>query len=272
MTELRNGGITAAGRKTASWISTRIWPKPEVVDQIEDRRIFLSNEIDQLFGSTVRYGPFKGLRLSGLKWWGSTDRAGMLLGLYEQEVLSVLANIQPQYRKTFIDLGAANGYYAVGVLASSLFEKTYCFEMSEKGREAIRSNAALNGVAERIRIFGTAATDFYLELPEDVVSNSVLMVDIEGAEFEILTPETFEKFSNSVVIIELHDHFYQDGAQRLSSLKTRIGARFEVMELTTRGRDLSVFPELRRYGDTDRWLICSEGRKAQPHWYVLTPA
>jgi hypothetical protein len=44
--------------------------------QIQRCRRQLSSRIEAMFGSTVAYGPFKGLRLPGNNWWG-IDRAAM---------------------------------------------------------------------------------------------------------------------------------------------------------------------------------------------------
>lgn len=269
---LREDGVFSAAKRAHSWMVSKIKKSIGLGDQIQARRLQLSRQLDKALSSTVKYGPFKGLSFSGLSWWGSTDRAGMLLGIYEQEVLSTLESIPPQYRKSFIDLGAADGYYAIGVLVSNLFETSYCFEISDKGRGAIETNAALNGVEGRVHVYGIAEKDFHRKVPDSALCNSVLLVDIEGAEFEVLSAETFKRFSNSIIIIELHDHFFPDGQQRLERLRGAIGDAFHIEELTTTKRDLSVFPELREYGDTDRWLICSEGRRALPHWYVLRPA
>lgn len=268
---LKEQGIAAACAKGAGWLIFRLKTSLGWEDQIQQRRLLISRQLDERFGSQVKYGPFRGLKLSKATWWGTTDRAGMLLGLYEQEVLSALANVPARYRRSFIELGAADGYYAVGVLVNDLFERSYCFEICERGRKAIAANAELNGVSSRVQIHGIAEADFHTALPESAIENSVLLIDIEGAEFDILTAQTFERFANSVIIVELHDHFFTDATQRLERLRNICASGFRIDELTTTTRDLSVFPELKQFSDTDRWLICSEGRRAMPHWYVLTP-
>jgi hypothetical protein len=269
--KLKEHGVASACAKAANWLIFKGKASIGWEDQIQQRRLLISKQLDERFGSQVKYGPFRGLKLSKATWWGTTDRAGMLLGLYEQEILSVLANIPLEYRRSFIELGAADGYYAVGVLVNGLFERSYCFEISERGQQAIAANAELNGVGPHVQIRGIAETDFHAMLPPSAIGNSTLLIDVEGAEFDILTPETFERFANSIIIIELHDHFFADAQQRLERLKRMCANAFRIDELTTTSRDLSVFPELKQFTDTDRWLICSEGRRAMPHWYVLTP-
>jgi hypothetical protein len=234
------------------------------------RRREVGARLAQMFDHTVRYGPFAGLRLGPAVAWG-TDTGSMLLGLYEQEVLTELARTLPA-RRTFIDIGGANGYYAVGVLVAGLADRACCFERSEQARAVIAANAELNGVAARLRIFGTAAPGFHAEIAADhPPSQCVLFVDIEGAEFELLDDGLLEAFRGAVVFVELHEWFFPDGAERLRRLRTRVEERFTITELTTSSRDLSPFPELETFNDDDRWVICSEGRGRRMKWWRLDP-
>ncbi|MDE2014521.1 MAG: hypothetical protein KGJ75_16485 [Alphaproteobacteria bacterium] len=237
---------------------------------VQRRRTQLSRQVDAAFDSTIGYGPFKGQRLTPGNWWGVKERACMILGLYEQEILHSLMAVPIGY-STFIDLGAGDGYYAVGALVSGRFRNAYCFEMSAEGRRVIADNARLNRVADRLTIHGAAGADFYRAIPDVHLKDSVLFIDIEGGEFDICGPEMFEAFRNSVIFIELHSFFYADGQARYERLVRDAEKWFAVTAMTTGARDLSQFPELDRYDDTDRWLICSEGRKQRMQWLRLDP-
>lgn len=68
-------------------------------------------------------------------------------------------------------------------------------------------------------------------------------------------------------MIELHD----DREQILAPLRNKASDFFEILEMTTTARDMSKFPELKKLSDTDRWLLCSEGRPERMTWYRLTP-
>ena len=237
---------------------------------IKKRRLKLSALVNTLFNSTVAYGPFKGLKLSDNAWWGDADRPSMLLGLYEQEVLHSLINVPATY-KTFIDLGAADGYYGIGVLVNNHFDSSYCFELSEKGQEVIRRNAELNAVSSKLTVYGKAERDFFKHLPANQLSTSVLLVDIEGGEFDLLDADMFNVLKDTIIIIELHPWLVEDGGHRLAKLKSEASVNFDVTEITMTSRDLSKFPELSSFNDSDRWLICSEGRKQLMTWYRLDP-
>jgi hypothetical protein len=207
------------------------------------------------------------LKFSEDKWWG-IDRAGMLFGLYEQEILESLVNIPKRY-KALIDLGAADGYYGIGVLniINNLFEYSYCFEASENARNILTKNSEINGVSDRMSIHGIAKNDFYKVIRPEHIATSVLLVDIEGEEFDVLDKELFGIFKNSIIFVELHDR----AEHRLARLRDDASKYFDIVELTTTSRDLSKFPELMSFSDTNRWLICSEGRPCLMAWYRLEP-
>ena len=124
----------------------------------------------------------------------------MLLGLYKQEVLKSLKTIPKKY-KIFIDLGAADGYYGIGVLVGKMFEKSYCYEISLDGQKIIEENAKLNNVFDDVKIRGIADKGFYKDLQCDEIAQSVLFVDIEGGEFDLFDKKIFEKFSKSIIYI-----------------------------------------------------------------------
>jgi hypothetical protein len=193
----------------------------------------------------------------------------MLLGLYEQEVLNSLINIPSDYR-TFIDLGAADGYYGIGVLVNNLFDKSYCFEISEKGREIIKRNAETNGLSTRVVINGIADKCFYNHLSQDEIDRSVLLIDIEGGEFDLLDKKIMGVFMKSFIVIELHN--WIDGAsEKLQKLIVDAQETHFIEIFSTSARDLSMFDELKMYCDNDRWLVCSEGRPQLMSWMRLNP-
>ena len=238
-------------------------------DSIRIRRSYLSKHISNIFNHKVHYGPFKGLVL-GKTLWGTTDRASMILGLYEQEVLNSIVRLPKKY-KFFIDLGAADGYYAIGVLKNQFFSKSFCFEMSEKGRQIIQENAELNHVEKDITIHGVATKDFYKLIPNINLSHSVMLVDIEGAEFDLFDYECLKTFRKSIIFIELHESLVKNGLNKKNKLIENAKHFFKVSELTTTARDLSCFQELKDLNDNDRWLICSEGRDKLMTWLRLDP-
>ena len=195
----------------------------------------------------------------------------MLLGLYEKEVSISLQNIPDRY-KILIDLGSADGYYGIGTLVNGMFEKSYCYEMNVVSQKIMKKNAELNNVASRVLIRGLADKYFYKDFKNDEIDQSILLVDIEGAEFDLFDKNLFEKFSKSIIFIELHPWIFKNnGREEIQKLENNAREYFTIEKITTTSRDLSEFEELKKWSDTDRWLICSEGRPKLMTWWRLDP-
>jgi hypothetical protein len=269
------------GRKLARDGFRRTWAEARMLaharmgrllgfSNIDDTRLTLSEHFMKHFDRTVAYGPMRGYRIPAQSPWSQNDRAAMLFGVYEREVLALLVECADRYDH-LIDVGAADGYYAVGALASNLFRAVVCYEASERGRATIRKSAAENEVLDRLEVRGRAEEAFCDELPQELVARSVLLVDIEGGEFEILTPAVFRKFRCSVVIIEIHDWLREDPIASLAALRQAASETHGIEVVHMGGRDLSSFPELLGYPDNLRWIVCSEGRARLMEWWVCRP-
>ena len=194
----------------------------------------------------------------------------MLFGFYEQEVLAALVSASKE-RGTFIDIGAADGYYGIAAVSQGLFNQSYLFEISQLGRSVIRENALLNKVSDLVSIQGEADVSALEAIPESRRNDAVVLIDIEGAEFELLSPDVLELFKNSILIIEVHEWLHSDGDERLAALRERLIRYFSIDVLTTSTRDLSPYRELQTLSDSERWLLCSEGRGRRMQWWVLSP-
>lgn len=243
----------------------------KIDDPITRRRRVLSAFVNEKCSNTISYGPFLGLKFSSEKaWWGSLDRASMLLGFYEKEILNALLEVPSKY-KVLINLGAGDGYYSIGSIHGKLFDRAYAYEASENGRKIIKKNADINNVLDRIKIFGHAGKDFYRGIPVEDIGKSVLLVDIEGGEFELFDDYMFSLFRKSIIIIEIHDFFVENGVEKLRHLREMASKYFSIKELFAGSRNPSAYLELNDLRDDDRWLICSEGRPRKMVWYQLTP-
>ncbi len=237
---------------------------------IDKKRQLLSRELTQVFNRTVKYGPFAGMIFCEDYWWGSSDKGAMLLGIYEQEILNSIMSVPSKY-KVFIDLGAADGYYSIGTLISKKFKVSYAFEMSAKGRDVIQKNAKLNNCGNKLHILGEATKNFYKDISKKELASSVILIDIEGAEFSLLDKDSFQNLKKSIIFIELHDWVSKDSKEKIAKLLSDAKPYFKISNITTTSRDLSKFPELSNYPDSDRWLIASEGRPKLMTWLRLDP-
>ena len=65
--------------------------------------------------------------------------------------------------------------------------------------------------------------------------------------------------------------FLQNGELVLSQLRQRVQNRFKIEVLEVGSRDMSGIPEIAKWSDTDRWIMCGEGRPMPSIWWKVTP-
>ncbi|MCB1972231.1 MAG: FkbM family methyltransferase [Geminicoccaceae bacterium] len=262
----RRYGLKAALRRTLTWALARAG----LVEDTEARRRLVARYLSRTCSSTVRYGPLRGMVLPEGAWWSMHDRAAMVLGLYERDVLEELVRALRR-RSLFIDIGAGDGYFAVGLLATGHALSCLCFEASMEGRAVIAECARANGVTERIRIDGAADRRTLIDIEDRILADSVVLIDIEGEEFELLDDIALERLREAVVVVELHDHRHDFDTSHRRDLHDRAARHFEISEIPHRGRNPAQFPELDHLPENDRWLACSEGRSAKMTWLLFEP-
>lgn len=241
--------------------------KSETIRQRQER---ISLEVFNMLGGTVAYGPFKGLVLNKERWWGSLDLASQCLGLYEREFLDILQNLKNDEFNRFIDVGAADGYYAIGMLTSKLVRNCVCFEQSEIGQAAIRNSWIENGAIGELEIFGQATAETFFGYPSHYFDNSLIMIDVEGFEFDLLTLTVLEHLKSSTMLIEIHN-WVDDFNNQYSTFLKNASRFFNIAILPHVDRSTSKFPELRDFTDDNRALITSERRPCMMRFLKLSP-
>lgn len=239
-------------------------------ETVQQRRQRIATEVYDMVGGEVRYGPFKGLQMVGDTWWGNLDQGSQCLGLYEKEILDFIEGIEPDQFDSFIDIGAADGYYAVGMLLSGKTGKTICFEQSEKGREVIQSNWEANGSVGEMLILGEANAQSMAELSASDLDNALVLIDIEGFEFELLTDPLLQALSSCTIIIEVHN-WVEDFLARYESFLRDASHYFQMEALAPAARNADQCEELRGFSDDNRLLLASEGRPCLMRFLKLSP-
>ncbi len=217
----------------------------------------------------VQYGPFRGYQFSHSGHISETSLALKYFGLYEANVIEWL--VQSFRHKQFVNLGAGDGFFSIAVARFLNCERALCFEMESDGRAAIEENAKLNGVSDQIEITGAAEANFPSKMFDKYTpAETLLMCDVEGAEFEIFTPENVQALAGCTMIIEIHDQLMEPIPDR-QEFHSRLEQSFDVELLKATPRNWANIPELESLHDNDRALLASEGRKVLGEWFVCTP-
>jgi hypothetical protein len=146
-------------------------------------------------------GPFKGLNYMSESV--GSELAPKLLGTYEKELTPVIDSVPSLPYDMIIDIGAAEGYYAVGLAKVSSGAAVTAFEATSRGRRLIRRMATINGVADRVRIEGFCDSAALVVVLKDC-RRPLIVCDCEGGEFELLDPVRVLKLNGADILLEVH--------------------------------------------------------------------
>lgn len=147
-------------------------------------------------------GPFLGMRY--IHESAGSALCPKILGTYEKEIHAVIEAIIARRPACIIDIGAAEGYYAVGFALRLPDCKVVAFESDPRGQELLRQLALLNGVADRIEIKGHCSLEGLEASLAANLENCVIICDAEGAEFELLDPSKIPNLIHAAQLVELH--------------------------------------------------------------------
>lgn len=153
-------------------------------------------------GLTVMRGPACGLRYPDAFAGSIHDLVPKLVGTYECELHEPLSAWVESRPRRFIDIGAAEGYFAVGIARAVPAIHVIAFEMDPVAQERLREMATVNGVVDRIDIRAEATTG---ELAALDARGAVVLCDCEGGEMDLLDPYAVPWLREVPIIVELHD-------------------------------------------------------------------
>ena len=215
----------------------------------------------------VQNGIFKNLKINKESSWSNGDLASKIYGFYENKIQEKLKEIN---KPILIDIGAADGFFAVGCLYSNLSKYCYAFEQNEISKSALYKTAEINNVNNQISIMGKVDNkNFFSSLPNDLdLSETVILCDIEGEEFKFFSEPILRKLKKSNLIIEIHNE--NSNSKEIPLLKIA-KKYFDVSIIIDSNKDMSEFNMLHNLNDIDRNLIACEGRSYIGKWWHLSP-
>ncbi len=219
------------------------------------------------YGTTVRHGPLAGLRYPEAAIDSGTDYlVAKLAGTYELELHDVLRGWVGGGFEHVVDVGCAEGYYAVGLARAMPQATVHAFDIDDRARARCTALAELNGVADRVRVQGDGASAALARLPAQGVA---LLCDAEGYERTLLDPEVSPRLAGWPIIVELHD-FIDPSISEL--IVTRFSSTHAVRLIDERSRDGVSTPELADVPARRRGILLDECRPSLMRWAYLEPA
>ena len=211
----------------------------------------------------VQSGPFKGMVLPRESAWKETHLAPLLLGCYEEELHGLIdqqINRMKDWDRApnIVVVGAAEGYYAIGMKRRLPKANVYAIEPSNESLSILKAAAAAND------------TDIIVgaSLGEVFAAPDLVLMDCEGAEVEYLDYEKFPALANAHVIVEIHNLPNQ---KTDDILLNRFRGTHRMVMYMEGPRDPNRYPSLFGTISDYRWLAVSEGRPCLMSWFSMTP-
>lgn len=200
---------------TTLWIKTgaRLVGDQTVVDR--HLELFLAR-----FPREVQAGPFTGMQYVDSSVGSAYFHK--LVGSYEAILHPYIRSLTGRKFDTILDIGSAEGYYLVGLGRMFTDATLIGFEIEEKGRTLSKELYDKNGLNNTLILNGEATRDNVAPL---ITPKTLLICDCEGAEIDILDPESRSEFSEiDTAIIELHDFLRPGIKQALTERFSRTHA------------------------------------------------
>jgi len=206
---------------------------------------YLTALVRQRTGDRVHRGPFAGMHYP--------DRAihsaylPKLLGSYERELTAVIEEVCAWSPELIVDIGAAEGYYAVGFARRNPEARVIAFEATRPGRSALERTARMNGVLARLRVGGRcqiaelqqALRAGAGELRSLQGCRAFVICDVEGDEKRLLDPAVVHGLRSAWVLAETHE-FVEPGVTE--ELRRRFSGTQRVEEIRQQPRSARDFP------------------------------
>jgi hypothetical protein len=225
----------------------------------------LTRSFTEQHGLTVLHGPLAGLRLSEEMVGLSGDLVAKLLGTYERELIPAFEEWIASRPAVVVDVGAAEGYYAVGLAHAMPDATVHAFDIDPAARRRCAELAALNGVQERVLVREECTPEALGQLPAQGV---VVLSDCEGCERELLDPARQPLLRGWAIIVELHD-FIDPSIS--ATLRARFADSHDIELISERPVAELQPPELAHLSDAERAAVLGENRPTVMSWFHLRP-
>lgn len=220
-------------------------------------------------GLVVLHGPFRGLCYPHATAFGSS-LFPKLLGSYERELhLAIEALCRGRFERV-IDVGCAEGYYAVGLARRLPEAAAWAFDTDPAALACCREMASLNGVGDRLTPGAECGPDDLAALCRN--RPCLVVSDCEGFERHLFTPDSVAALERCHVLVETHDFVHAGVSRTLRRLfepTHEIGIVYS-LEDGEKAR-LYDYEELRPLPEPERRILLAERRPEVMQWLVMNP-
>jgi hypothetical protein len=227
------------------------------------RSQMLANTFVARQGTVIHGGIFRGMTYLDHVTEGAL--IPRLLGTYESELHPHFEAFVDAGLDAIIDVGCAEGYYAVGLARLAPGLTVHARDIDEKARVACAELARRNGVADRVQIGGEFTPEDFQAFAGQRV---LVLVDAEGAEGAILDPARGPALAQMSIIVETHDVF-RPGSEAL--IAQRFAPTHDIVRVEQQPKTFDLPDWMRSLTHLDQLLAVWEFRLQPTPWLVMRP-
>lgn len=222
----------------------------------------VNGQVFRAFGNKVLGGPFANMIIPGNTYWDDGNASTKLFGVYEHELHDAIDHAIWRRPQALINVGAAEGYYAIGMARKMPSLDVYAFDTNKDSRTLCAEFAAKNEVASRILILDGC------QHPEEMHATNVpehklYIIDCEGSEYGLIDLDACPPLRTSDLIIECHDFLIPDVS---SILADRLAATHAITRILPRLPDFNQFSFVRDAPNVMSVLALTEKRPMPCCW------
>jgi hypothetical protein len=229
----------------------------------------ISTEINKIIPDlVVRNGPFKGMKYPGKHSVGSA-LFPKLLGSYESELHKIISLCVNKKYTDIVDIGCAEGYYAVGMAMRLPDTNIYAYDTDSKALNLTNAMFKINNINQD-RVFTGKLCDEKTLMSVPLKNKALIISDCEGYEKYLFTKKSLKFLSIHDLLIEVHDIFDIETSSYLSKLfknthkLTIIYSVDDIQKAKTYN-----YKEINDYDLATKKILLEEGRGSIMEWFYL---
>ena len=229
------------------------------------RSVLLQNTLIQKQGLIVHQGPFEGLEFIERSSEGC--HVPKLLGCYEQPLHKYLYEIITKDYDTIVNVGCAEGYYAVGLARKMPNTQIHAYDLNPSAIDACKNLAMKNDVADQVFVEKEFKPSNFKSF---INKKTLILCDIEGAEEQLLDPEVSPELAQMDILVEAHDDLKTNISQ---TLENRFSTTHTIKFIKDNGqRNLKGMPAwFFKLSHLDQLLAVWEWRSGPTPWLIMSP-
>jgi hypothetical protein len=193
-----------------------------------------------------------------------------LIGSYERELHQTIGGLLSENYTDIIDIGCAEGYYAVGLGLKFTGANIYAYDTDRDARDLCAQMAKVNGIENRVTIEGACTAKDLANFK--FAGKGLIVCDCEGYESFLFDENNISNLSGCDLVIETHDFIDLNISTNLVKLfsDTHTIQAIKSIDDIEKAKTY-VYEETKELSLEERKALFREWRPSIMEWLVCTP-